>query len=623
MKSELFSERQKSKNLLEKSCHQILLIGMVEQMSLGLYEYPYEGATFGDYRLMRGLGHGGFADVYLGTDVELGKSFAVKVINTKFPQQQQVDKFKKEARIVASLEHRHIIEVYRYGVEGNVPYIVMKYAQNGSVRSKHPRGTILTLATVVAYARQVAEALEHAHAQGLIHRDVKPENMLFGAFGEILLSDFGVAILTDSRRVDPQEIEGTLPYMAPEQFEAKAVRQSDQYALGIVVYEWLTGDVPFRVKNIYEAAVQHKSSPVPAMNQFGMMIPSEIEAVILKALAKEPQDRFKSVTDFIQALEEVLQQVSITSTIGAKLWTYRENEAEVLTVAWSPDGSRIMTGNKNGTDRVIDSLNGQTQHIHIFEHIDTFKTFLSVDIPNLSEDSLDPSDFIEWLKHSKNALIAISNGCDGNASLSITGLDRGTLQRWNVIVNPSHQDSEQGVFIAWNADCTKYLAYYIYNVYKHESSYLYDFYPHNQAIALLALLFYPEKASGKKPFYEVPNNLLRKIFISENSAFAWSHGNELAAVASEKDGLLIIDLSTYLFSQFTEEQHINALAWSPKDRILALGTFDGQIRLLTIEGTNLLSINVSSNPIRAIAWKPNGTQIAVAHGTEVSIYQVK
>lgn len=328
-------------------------------------EYPYEGTIFGDYQLIRGLGHGGFADVYLGTDITLGKSVAVKVMNTRFPRKEQIEKFKKEARVVAGLEHRHIVEVYRYGVEDRTPYIVMKYALFGSVRHKHPRGTVLNIETIVTYIRQVAEALQYAHDQGLIHRDIKSDNMLFGAFGEVLLSDFGIAILSDTKRTSLQEIEGTLPYMAPEQFEAKTVRQSDQYSLGIVAYEWLTGDIPFHVNTIYDAAVQHKSRPIPPMNRPGVFVPSEIEAIVFKALAKVPLDRFPTITAFAEALEKAVHRSNTIPTIGSRLWTYRENEDKVLSVAWSSDDMHIVTGNSNGTARVIDSLSGKTLHIHI------------------------------------------------------------------------------------------------------------------------------------------------------------------------------------------------------------------------------------------------------------------
>ena len=204
------------------------------------------GQQLGNYRLVSLLGHGGFADVYLGEHVHLQTQAAIKVLHTQLAS-EDIEKFRNEALTIAHLVHPHIIRVLDYDVENSIPFLVMDYAPNGSLRDRHPRGTRLPPMVFMPYVRQVASALQYAHDQKLIHRDVKPENMLLGRNNEVLLSDFGIALVTQSSFSQSTEdvVIGTMAYMAPEQIQGKARPASDQYALGVVVYEWLSGMKPF------------------------------------------------------------------------------------------------------------------------------------------------------------------------------------------------------------------------------------------------------------------------------------------------------------------------------------------------------------------------------------------
>src|SRR6266581_3726831 len=170
-----------------------------------------------------------------------------------------------------------------------------------------PRGISSPLAQVVSYVKQVAAALQYAHEQKFIHRDIKPENMLLGGQQEVLLSDFGLAALVhSSASLRTQEAMGTLPYMAPEQIEGHPRAASDQYALGVVVYEWLCGSRPFE-GSATEVMVQQLPMPPPPLHGQVATIPLGIEQVVLRALAKDPRDRFASVRDFAKALEQASQ----------------------------------------------------------------------------------------------------------------------------------------------------------------------------------------------------------------------------------------------------------------------------------------------------------------------------
>src|SRR6266516_3103538 len=204
------------------------------------------GQQFGNYRLLRSLGQGGFAEVYLGEHVHLGSRVAVKVLHSRLIVREQ-EQFLREARTIASLDHPAIVRVLDCGVEHGVPFLIMTYAPYGSLRQFYPAGKRLPLPDILSYASSIASALSYAHDRRLIHRDIKPENILLGPRKEVLLSDFGIAVISSSSTSpNAGTTAGTVAYMAPEQIMGKARAVSDQYALGVVIYEWLCGELPLQ-----------------------------------------------------------------------------------------------------------------------------------------------------------------------------------------------------------------------------------------------------------------------------------------------------------------------------------------------------------------------------------------
>jgi serine/threonine protein kinase len=266
------------------------------------------GQQLGNYRLTRLLGRGGYAEVYLGEHLRLNTLAAIKVLLTRLASSEEVDSFQNEGRIIASLIHPHIVRVFDFDVQNDLPFMVMDYAPNGNLRKRHPKGEKLALATILPYVRQVAGALQYAHDRQLIHRDIKPENMLLGRAYEVLLSDFGTALVAQSTGYQStlQEVIGTVSYMAPEQFQGKARPASDQYAMAVVVYEWLSGEVPFHGSST-EIAIQHSMTPPPSLREKDPGISPRVEQVIMKALAKDYHQRFPRVQDFAVALEQASQ----------------------------------------------------------------------------------------------------------------------------------------------------------------------------------------------------------------------------------------------------------------------------------------------------------------------------
>ncbi|MBV9690740.1 MAG: protein kinase [Ktedonobacteraceae bacterium] len=270
------------------------------------------GRQLGNYRLLRLLGEGGFSKVYLGEHIHLENLAAIKVLTAKLTI-DEVHQFREEARTIIRLEHPNIVRVYDFGLDGDVPFIVMSYAPQGSLRQRYPQGTQQSLKSILPYVKQVAAALQYAHDQKLIHRDVKPGNMLLGSNDEVLLCDFGISVVAyDERSLITQTMTGTIHYMAPEQIQGRSRPASDQYALGICVYQWLCGIRPFEGTPV-EVIVKHMTAPIPPLHERVATIPASVEAVVMRALAKAPNERFASVQAFANELEESYQSASSNS----------------------------------------------------------------------------------------------------------------------------------------------------------------------------------------------------------------------------------------------------------------------------------------------------------------------
>ncbi len=264
------------------------------------------GLQLGNYRLLQLLGKGGFAEVYLGKHGYLRSYAALKVLQVSLSE-KEAQRFQAEAQTLVRLIHPHIVRVLDFFVEQGMPVLVMDYAPGGTLRKRHPCGSHLSLATVVEYVRQISQALQYAHSHGIIHRDVKPENILLGMHHRLLLGDFGLALLAPSPHLfSTQELAGTLPYMAPEQLRGKPSFASDQYALGIMAYEWLCGECPFT--GSYWEIIHQQVSVVPRpLCKRCPELSAMAGAVVLKALAKDPAERFESVQAFAEALERAAQ----------------------------------------------------------------------------------------------------------------------------------------------------------------------------------------------------------------------------------------------------------------------------------------------------------------------------
>lgn len=265
----------------------------------------YTGRQIGHYRILRQLGTGAFATVYLAEHLYIEKLAAIKILHLAMEAHSH-STFQEEARINARLDHPHIIRLLDFGFYEQMPYLVMEYAPNGTLRQLYPQGQRMPPQQIIKYVQQIAEALDYAHQKNVIHRDVKPENLLLNSTYDLVLSDFGIAVVQQTQpSLSAQQIGGTPHYMAPEQFRGKSLPNSDQYALGIMVYEWICGEVPFS-GNAFTLAYQHNEQTPTHLDQRLQGISPDVDDVVSRALAKDPAQRFAHVGDFAWALEKAL-----------------------------------------------------------------------------------------------------------------------------------------------------------------------------------------------------------------------------------------------------------------------------------------------------------------------------
>ena len=261
------------------------------------------GQYIGGCRVLRLLGQGNSSEVYLGELPGLAQPVAVKLLHA-WTGERDMQRFLTQAAMLSKLDHPHVIHIYDFGLtDDDVPYLAMSYVPGGTLRQRYPRGSRLPLGEVVRYVRQSAEALQYVHEHQIVHRDIKPQNILLTSQNEIVLNDFGTATVSYSLVPNVVDFEGTVLYAAPEQLEGRSLRNSDQYALAIMTHELLTGSWPF-MGTFEEVTRKHLLEPPPTLQAKGLETSLLVEEVLQRALSKDPAQRFACIQDFANALEE-------------------------------------------------------------------------------------------------------------------------------------------------------------------------------------------------------------------------------------------------------------------------------------------------------------------------------
>jgi serine/threonine protein kinase len=288
---------------------------------LGAGDEQLIGMQLDEYRLEALLGHGGMARVYRARDTQLNRLAAVKVIDTPFrADADYVARFRREAQASAQLDHPNIVRLYRYGEVSDVLYMAMQYIEGRDLETVFEEYAAedkrFSTDRIKRLMTEICSALDYAHTQGVIHRDVKPSNIIIDPQGRAVLTDFGLALLVEAGTRG--EIFGSPFYIAPEQAisSANATMQSDLYSAGVILYELITGRVPFIADNPLDVAMLHMTEPPRPPSELNPQVTPQLEAVILKALEKEPNDRYQTGAELVAALDQALRAVPVAGPLA-------------------------------------------------------------------------------------------------------------------------------------------------------------------------------------------------------------------------------------------------------------------------------------------------------------------
>lgn len=263
----------------------------------------------GNYTLLQELGKGGMGQVYLAHDPRFDRGVAIKVLPREFLHDDKfLARFEREARTIALLEHPAIVPVYDYGEEDGQPYLVMRYMAGGTLRDRMTQGEISN-AEILKIIAPIAEALNEAHKNGIVHRDMKPGNILFDSSGRAYLSDFGIAKISQAQTLTGSALVGTPAYMSPELVHGDQILdgRSDVYSLGIILYEMLAGEKPYQADTPGKVLMKHVLDPVPDIHKHRADLPAELKAITDKALAKDRDDRYSTAIELSAALASAMQ----------------------------------------------------------------------------------------------------------------------------------------------------------------------------------------------------------------------------------------------------------------------------------------------------------------------------
>ena len=592
------------------------------------------GKQLGNYRLTQLLGQGGFAEVYLGEHIYLDTQAAIKVLSTRL-ESDEIEQFRTEARTIARLVHSHIVRVLDFGVDGTTPFLVIDYAPNGNLRKRHPAEVPLPLPTIVDYVNQIASALQYAHDQKVIHRDIKPENMLLGRHNDVLVSDFGIALIVSSKSYSTQsrqDLVGTIAYMAPEQIQSQASPASDQYALGIVVYEWLCGTRPFQ-GSFAEVAVKHTLASVPSLRGKIPMLSTDVEAVVMKALEKNPDARFTSIREFAVALEQAYRRNPASTTTPLAISSLDAPSLPVDTIPLShvvevslvtplPEAnlsSLPATVTTSSTDRTPAAEREHSTSQGLLTPVLPVQGYprkvsrraVALGLAGIVVVSVVGGG-IAWLEHSQSSQPVSTTGMDTDKTPALFTYRGHSGYVWLAAWSPDGKriataSSDKTVQV-WDAANGGHP--YIYTGHS-DSTYAVAWSPNGRRIASTSYDTTVQvwDAEGGHPFT-----------YSGHTLWVWTvrwspDGKRIASAGGDRTVQVWDATNGNRLTTYTgHADFVFAVAWSPDGRYIASSGADGTVQVWdAAQGHNLYTYSsYSSSLIWSAAWSPDGGRVASA-----------
>ncbi len=563
----------------------------------------YTGQQFGNHHLICLLVHGSFTDVYLGEHVYLKKKAAVKILSMRLVG-SNMENFLEEARTISYLKHPHILRMLDFGVSNTIPYLVMDYMPDGTLRQHHAPGSVLPLTSIASYVKDIAAALQYAHDEGIIHRDVRPENMFVGNDNNILLADFRMALT--SQRLHYRAAQSTasaVAYMAPEQIKGKPYPASDQYALAAVVYEWMSGDYLFHGSFTEICEQQLHTPPAPLREKVPELSPA-VEEVVQRALAKDADKRFARVQEFASALEEAA--LSELPTHPREIDTLPPFEVPPL-----PESETMpMPALAPFEDAVLSELPT------LPGGMDALPPF---DVPTLPEPATLSMPTLATSKSPDPYIPVLAIPLDDTELSQSRANYRHRLSRRAVLVGLAGISIVGGTF-TWLVNSQK----------PQVGTRLFTYRGHNAYIAAVA--WSPDgkriaSGSGDKTVQVwTPATKERVLTYLGHSdvlyTVAWSPDNKRIAsggadqtvqvwYAAEGDGATASD--SYLLTYKGHASTVYAVAWSPDGKAIASASNDGTAQVWSSANGNIvLTYQGHADAVWAIAWSPDGKRIASA-----------
>jgi WD40 repeat protein/serine/threonine protein kinase len=557
------------------------------------------GRTLGQYTIIAKLGAGGMATVYRARQASVERDVAIKVIQTNLTQNPEfIKRFAREAQIVAALSHPHILKLFDFGNQGDLLYLVMELVSGGSLAARLKACGTLDASEVASYLEQIGKALDYAHARGVVHRDLKPQNVLLDETGNAILTDFGIVLIFGeaTRMTASGMAMGTPSYMAPEQWYGHDVDgRADIYAMAVMTYELLTGELPFTGDTPSLLMYQHLNEPPPLLRRKRPDLPQSLEKVLLKGMAKRPEARFQSASEFARAFRESL---SGKTPPGVDVEAAKRplTPPESTAVSITPPAPRAE---RRGS-RVLLLLGG----LIIVALLGVIALLLSRETPTASPAS--PSALA--VLPSETATMPTIGANDAHRVAEIQRLGRGTISQ--LAYSPDGRTLAVGggigVWLYDAADLTR------------SPRLLGESLSYVRSVAWSAdgRLIASGSDDGTVRLWEAASGRLLRTLTGHTDyvrSVAWAADGRLIASGSDDGTVRLWEAESGRLLRTLEghTDYVLSVAWSADGRLIASGSYDRTVRLWEAESGRLLrTLEGHTGWVRSVVWAADGRLIA-------------